>query len=213
MHIEAINAVATYAKQLIFKDNIIMATERVKVYEDGKRGGVPVWAWLLPLLLLLGLLGWFLMHRHTAPAIAAAPPGAVSGAASGMPNLGSVHFATDQATLMPDGQATLTRAADYMKQHPDAHMRVEGYTDATGTDPHNENLSQRRAGTVVQFLQGQGIATSRLTGEGFGPQKPRRYQRQPLMAKRTTAASNSFNSSSPSPLGDPTRNRTEKEKI
>ncbi len=152
-----------------------MATEHVKVYEDGKKGGVPIWAWLLPLLLLLALLAWFLLHRHAASDTAvapAAPAGAVSGAASGMPNLGSVHFATDQATLTPDGQATLTRAADYMKQHPEAHMRVEGYTDATGTDPHNQNLSQRRAGTVVQFLQGQGIDKSRLTGEGFGPENP-----------------------------------------
>ncbi len=152
-----------------------MATEHVKVYEDGKKGGVPVWAWLLPLLLLLALLAWFLLHHHAAneaPAVAAAPAGAVSGAASGMPDLGAVHFATDEATLTQDGQATLLRAADYMKQNPGVHIRVEGYTDATGTDPHNLTLSQRRAGTVEQFLQGQGIDKSRLTGEGFGPENP-----------------------------------------
>ncbi len=156
-----------------------MATEHVKVYEDGKKGGVPFWAWLLPLLLVLALLGWFLAHRHpaadtaaAAPAVPMAPAGAPSAAAAGMPDLGSVHFATDQATLTPDGQATLTRAAEYMKQHPESHIRVEGYTDATGTDPHNDTLSQRRAATVEQFLQGQGIEKSRLTGEGFGPQNP-----------------------------------------
>ncbi len=155
-----------------------MATEHVKVYEDGKRGGVPVWAWLLPLLLVLALLGWFLLHRHpaadnaAAPAVVAAPAGAQSAAVAGMPDLGSVHFATDQATLTPEGTATLTQAAAYMKQHPETHIRVEGYTDATGTDPHNDNLSQRRAATVEQFLQGQGIEKARLTGEGFGQQNP-----------------------------------------
>lgn len=157
-----------------------MATERVKVYEDGKKGGVPVWAWLLPLLLVVALLGWFLTRRHpaansavnAAPVVAVVPDGVPSAAAAGMPDLGTVHFATDQATLTPDGQATLTRAADYMKGHPESHIRVEGYADATGTAPHNDSLSQRRAAAVEQFLQGQGVEKSRLTGEGFGPQNP-----------------------------------------
>ena len=153
-----------------------MATGRVKVYEDGKKGGLPVWAWLLPLLVLLGLLAWFLL-RHHAPATDAANPApaaavATAPAAGSMPDLGSVHFATDQATLTPEGQATLTRAADFLKQNPNAHMRVEGYTDSTGTDGHNETLSEKRAATVVEFLKGQGIDKSRLTGEGFGPQSP-----------------------------------------
>lgn len=156
-----------------------MATERVKVYEDGKKGGLPIWAWLIPLLILLALLAWFLLHHRGANDTAAAPAagpaataGAVSGAASGMPDLGSVHFATNEATLTPDGQAKLLQAANYMKQNPNVHIRIEGYTDATGTDPHNLTLSQRRAGTVEQFLQGQGIDKSRLTGEGFGPESP-----------------------------------------
>lgn len=147
-----------------------MATDHVKVYEDNKRGGLPIWAWLIPLLLLLALLAWFLMHRRTAEGAAA--PVAATAAGATMPDLGSVHFATDQATLTPEGQATLTRAADYMKQHPETHIRVEGYTDATGADTHNVPLSQQRASTVEQFLQAQGIDKSRLTGEGFGPQNP-----------------------------------------
>ncbi len=151
-----------------------MATEHVKVYEDGKKGGLPVWAWLIPLLLLLALLAWFLLHRRPVDTATATPAAVTAPAAAttGMPDLGSVHFATDQATLTPEGTATLTRAADYMKQHPESHMRLEGYTDATGTDPHNESLAQRRADTVGQFLVGQGIDKSRLTGEGFGPQNP-----------------------------------------
>lgn len=154
-----------------------MATEHVKVYEDGKKGGIPVWAWLLPLLLLLALLGWFLLHRHaadTAPAaaVAMAPAGTPSAATTGMPDLGSVHFDTDKATLTSDGQATLTKAADYMKQNPAVRLRVEGYTDSTGNDPHNDTLSVQRAATVESFLVGQGIEKSRLTGQGFGPAAP-----------------------------------------
>lgn len=150
-----------------------MATEHVKVYEEGKRGGIPVWAWLVPLLLVLALLAWYLLHRNNTGAEAPATPAAATVAAPAvMPSLGAVHFATDSADLTPDDQTVLTQAAAYMKQHPEAHLRLEGYTDATGTDPHNLTLSQRRSQSVAAFLQGQGIDGSRLTGEGFGPQNP-----------------------------------------
>lgn len=150
-----------------------MATERVKVYEDGKRGGVPVWAWLLPLLLILALLAWYLLHRNNANtgANTTATPAAATLTATA-PSLGAVHFATDSADLTPDDQAALTQAAAYLKQHPEAHLRLEGYTDATGTDPHNLSLSQRRDQSVAAFLKGQGVDGSRLTGQGFGPQNP-----------------------------------------
>lgn len=153
-----------------------MATEHVKVYEERKRGGFPLWAWLLPLLILLALLAWFLLHHRGAAdqgaAATAAPAAATAAPTAAFPDLGSVHFATNQATLTPEGQATLTRAADYMKQHPESHLRIEGYTDATGTDATNQPLSQQRAISVGQFLQGQGIDKSRLTGGGFGPENP-----------------------------------------
>lgn len=149
-----------------------MATERVKVYEDTKRGGVPLWAWLLPLLLILALLAWYLLHRSNTTETNTAAPAATAPAASSVPSLASVHFATDSADLSPDDQATLTQAATYMKQHPEAHLRLEGFTDSTGSDPHNLSLSQRRSQAVGNFLKGQGIDGSRLTGEGFGPQNP-----------------------------------------
>ncbi len=150
-----------------------MATERVKVYEDGKRGGIPVWAWLLPLLLVLALLAWYLLHRNsTAAETRVAAPVATAAAPANMPSLGAVHFATDSADLTSDDQTTLTQAAAYMKQHPEAHIRLEGYTDATGNDPHNLTLSQRRSQSVAAFLKGQGVDGARLTGEGFGPQNP-----------------------------------------
>ena len=151
-----------------------MATERVKVYEDNKRGGIPVWAWLLPLLLILALLAWYLLHRNnTAQAPAAAPAAATAtNTPAALPNLGSVHFATDSADLTSDDQTILTQAAAYMKQHPEAHLRLEGYTDATGTDPHNLPLSERRSQSVAAFLKAQGVEGSRLTGGGFGPANP-----------------------------------------
>ena len=144
--------------------------DRVKVFEEEKKG-LPIWAWLLPLLLLLALLAYFLSHRHTADNAATVAP-VTSPAPAGLPDLGAVHFDTDKATLTPEGQATLQRTASAMKANPGAHLRIEGFTDSTGSAPHNADLSEQRALAVAAYLKGQGIEGSRLTGGGFGPEKP-----------------------------------------
>ena len=149
--------------------------DRVKIYEETKKKGLPVWAWLLLLLLILALLAYFFTRHATTPAPAAVAPVATStpeAAASTLPNLGTVHFATNQATLTPEGEATLERAASGMKSNPALHLRLEGYTDSTGALPKNATLSQQRTATVANFLKSQGIDGSRLTGGGFGPNNP-----------------------------------------
>ena len=146
--------------------------ERVKVYEEGNKKGLPIWAWLLPLLLLLALLAYFLTrHRDTAGPVAT-PVTQSAPAPGAFPDLGTVHFDTDKATLTAEGTATLDKAADAMKNDPSVHLRLEGYTDATGTDPHNQTLSQQRAYTVANYLKGKGIDGSRLTGDGFAAANP-----------------------------------------
>lgn len=146
--------------------------DRVKIYEEKKKG-LPIWAWLLPLLLLLALLAYFLTRKPAAPVATAEPVAAAPAQpAAAFPDLGTVHFDTNKATLTPEGQATLTRAAEAMKANPNIHLRLEGYTDSTGSVPHNATLSQQRAITVAEFLKGQGIDGNRLTGAGFGPTNP-----------------------------------------
>jgi len=88
------------------------------------------------------------------------------------PDLGTVHFQTNSATLTPEGQATLEKAVAAMKSNPNAHIRLEGYTDSTGADLHNASLSDQRTMAVAAYLKGQGIDGNRLTGGGFGPSKP-----------------------------------------
>ncbi len=145
--------------------------DRVKVYEEGTKKKLSIWAWLLPLLLLLALLAYFLTRHKSEPATTMAPVSQTAPVAA-LPDLGTVHFDTDKATLTPEGQATLQRAAEAMKANPNAHLRLEGYTDSTGDTSHNLDLSQQRAMTVANFLKGQGIDGSRLTGGGFGPSNP-----------------------------------------
>ena len=146
-------------------------TERVKVFEEKK--GLAVWMWLLPLLLLLALIAYFLTRHHDEPAVAAPVPAAQTAAAAPapFPDLGTVHFDTNKATLTAEGQATLQQAAAAMKANPNVHLRIEGFTDSTGSGTHNRSLSDQRAGTVIDYLQSQGIDRSRLTGQGFAAAK------------------------------------------
>ena len=144
-------------------------SEKVKVYEEKK--GLPIWAWLLPLLLLIALAAYFLTRHKAEPAVTQAPVTQTTPAAA-FPDLGTVHFDTNKATLTPESTATLDKAAAALQANPNAHMRLEGYTDSTGGDMHNLSLSQQRTYAVANYLKAKGVDGNRLTGNGFGPGNP-----------------------------------------
>ena len=86
--------------------------------------------------------------------------------------LGDVLFAVDVARLNPDGMRTAQKLADVLKQNPTRTVLIEGYTDSTGTAPHNQDLSERRAGAVRSALQEMGVAGGRVTVRGYGQSNP-----------------------------------------
>jgi hypothetical protein len=51
-------------------------------------------------------------------------------------------------------------------------VRVEGHTDSVGSADYNKKLSEQRAGSVVKWLTGHGVAADRLTSVGVGKDKP-----------------------------------------
>jgi outer membrane protein OmpA-like peptidoglycan-associated protein len=76
------------------------------------------------------------------------------------------------ASLKPEAQLKLAKLTGVLTVFPNLNLRVEGYTDSTGTDAINDKLSRDRAASVQQFLQGQGIVGSRITSQGYGSQHP-----------------------------------------
>jgi outer membrane protein OmpA-like peptidoglycan-associated protein len=50
---------------------------------------------------------------------------------------------------------------------------IQGYTDSVGNDDYNLKLSKRRANAVADYLKAEGVASSRMTVEGFGEAAPR----------------------------------------
>ncbi|KQM68456.1 OmpA family protein [Xylophilus sp. Leaf220] len=81
-----------------------------------------------------------------------------------------VLFDFDKATLRPDAADALAKAAELLRSYPGAPVRINGHTDAKGTDDYNDALSFKRAQTVAAALQ-QGQGRSFPT-EGFGKRRP-----------------------------------------
>ncbi len=82
---------------------------------------------------------------------------------------GSVLFASAKSALLPGAQARLTEVADALtKQDPDSKIVVEGHTDSQGGAGYNQELSQRRAQVVRDYLVSRGIAADRVSAQGFG---------------------------------------------
>ncbi len=82
---------------------------------------------------------------------------------------GGVLFASAKADLLPSAQLKLNMVADALtQQDPDAKMVVEGHTDSQGGSGYNQELSQRRAQSVRDYLVSRGIAADRVTSQGFG---------------------------------------------
>lgn len=79
-----------------------------------------------------------------------------------------VHFAYNQATLLPSARQALTNAAENLKRHPGVVLYIEGHADQRGDAAYNLALSRDRAEAVVRFLVGQGIDKSRLQVGSYG---------------------------------------------
>jgi len=83
-----------------------------------------------------------------------------------------INFDTDSDTIKPESKPTLDKIVALMKAKPDWKLRVEGHTDSSGNDAHNNDLSQKRAASVKAYLVAAGIADARLTAAGLGSTQP-----------------------------------------
>ena len=85
---------------------------------------------------------------------------------------GNVTFATDSADLSPQFFNVLGSVSKVLNKYEQTIIEVAGHTDSTGTDQYNQQLSQRRASSVAQYLRSQGIMDQRIMTLGLGEQYP-----------------------------------------
>ncbi|MDR1314302.1 MAG: OmpA family protein [Deltaproteobacteria bacterium] len=84
-----------------------------------------------------------------------------------------VKFDFDKAVVKPAYRSEVERAATFLNQHPGSTAVVEGHTDGRGTVAYNQNLSERRARAVRDYLVTQfGVAPGRVDAVGYGKSRP-----------------------------------------
>lgn len=86
--------------------------------------------------------------------------------------LGDVLFSTNKAELASGATRSVQKLADFLKQYPKHKVLIEGYTDSTGSDGYNRELSERRANAVRMALLDKGISSDRVTTRGYGEAFP-----------------------------------------
>lgn len=81
-------------------------------------------------------------------------------------------FDFDSARLRPEVEEDLREFAESVREFEGTQALIVGHTDAVGSDAYNENLSERRAAAVEEFLYRHGVASENLMAVGKGESEP-----------------------------------------
>jgi outer membrane protein OmpA-like peptidoglycan-associated protein len=83
-----------------------------------------------------------------------------------------ILFDTDSDIIKSESKPVLEEVLSVLKSEPEWKLTIEGHTDSTGLDTHNQTLSQKRAESVAAYLRSGGIDAGRLKTVGIGESKP-----------------------------------------
>ena len=86
--------------------------------------------------------------------------------------LEGVKFRTNSADLLDGADEVLAAQAATLAANPDLLIEVAGHTDSDGDAGYNQQLSQRRAEAVRDYLVGEGVAAENITAVGYGESEP-----------------------------------------
>jgi outer membrane protein OmpA-like peptidoglycan-associated protein len=85
---------------------------------------------------------------------------------------GSVTFGFDKSDVQPQFYPVLDNVASTLQQYNQTVIEVAGHTDSVGSDSYNQQLSQRRAEAVANYLGSRGIMRDRMITVGAGKTRP-----------------------------------------
>jgi OmpA-OmpF porin, OOP family len=84
----------------------------------------------------------------------------------------TVEFAFDSAEITGVAFQEMLELLRFLREYPSTKAVIEGHTDSRGSDAYNQNLSERRAASVLEALTNSGVARDRLTSRGYGESRP-----------------------------------------
>jgi len=83
-----------------------------------------------------------------------------------------VYFDLDQTQIKPQFQAQIACHAAYLRQFPDARVRLEGNADERGSREYNLGLGERRGNAVQSALTAAGASSAQLNVVSYGEERP-----------------------------------------
>jgi outer membrane protein OmpA-like peptidoglycan-associated protein len=83
-----------------------------------------------------------------------------------------IQFPVNSSVVSEASKTNLKDLAETLNKYKDTNILIEGHTDITGTREHNMKLSDARAKSVSDYLESIGVASKRITTEGYGPDQP-----------------------------------------
>ncbi len=81
-------------------------------------------------------------------------------------------FDYDSDDIRSEAAINLQNLATSLKKYPNTELLVVGHTDALGSGEYNQDLSQRRANSAMQYLGRYGVSASRIGASGRGEREP-----------------------------------------
>jgi outer membrane protein OmpA-like peptidoglycan-associated protein len=85
---------------------------------------------------------------------------------------GNITFATDSSNISANFYKVLDSVALVIKEFEKTYVDVVGYTDSTGAEAYNQQLSEARASSVARYLESQGVLAARIVSSGMGESNP-----------------------------------------
>ena len=79
-----------------------------------------------------------------------------------------VYFDYNKHDLRPDATPSLRQILDILKRYPDDWLKIGAHADARGTRDYNQELSEKRAQSVVDYFVARGISRDKIIARGFG---------------------------------------------
>lgn len=86
--------------------------------------------------------------------------------------LRTAHFRANQTNLLPGAIRSLDQLAALLKAYPRLQVRIGVHTNTEVDPSYARALTQLRADAIVDYLLRQGLAESRLSGQGYGNAQP-----------------------------------------
>ncbi|WP_076536815.1 peptidoglycan-associated lipoprotein Pal [Shewanella sp. UCD-KL21] len=88
-----------------------------------------------------------------------------------------IYFDFDRSEVQSENAAIIQAHGNYLVEHPNVRVLIEGHADERGTPEYNIALGERRAKAIAKYLQGMGVQPSQMSVVSYGEEKPLDFSR------------------------------------